>query len=341
VPLSLRKRGDIYHARGAIRVGRETIHVGEFSTGCRTRADAEAVAAAEEGRLRAEQLEGAAGRAKRLTIADCFTTYLSRPGSLQPYDLQRAEAIIRGIGNRRLSDAIQAWTAWLEVNKHFSPGTAARHRTVLCAALKVGCAAHGVSAPAIPTVKQTEPERVVYLTPDERAALLAAYNPYAIRPVTVLAYQGFRTQEALQMNWRHVDIERQQIRVPAERSKSGKGRTVPMHSKVKDMLTRLWDAADRPQLGPVFLSQRGVPYADTRGQGGNPLAQAHITACAKAGIEGFRVHDWRHDWAARMVMAGVDLYTLMRLGGWSSLQMVQRYASVSADHLREAMARLG
>ena len=71
------------------------------------------------------------------------------------------------------------------------------------------------------------------------------------------------------------------------------------------------------------------------------LIVALHTACAKAGIEGFRVHDWRHDWAARMVMAGVDLYTLMRLGGWSSLQMVQRYASVSADHLREAMARLG
>ena len=53
-----------------------------------------------------------------------------------------------------------------------------------------------------------------------------------------------------------------------------------------------------------------------------------------------RIHDWRHDWAARMVMAGTDLYTLMRLGGWSSLKMVERYASVTADHMAEAVRRI-
>jgi len=31
-------------------------------------------------------------------------------------------------------------------------------------------------------------------------------------------------------------------------------------------------------------------------------------------------------------MAGTDLYTLMRLGGWTSLRMVEKYASISADH---------
>ena len=42
-----------------------------------------------------------------------------------------------------------------------------------------------------------------------------------------------------------------------------------------------------------------------------------------------------------MVMSGADLYTLMRLGGWQSLAMVERYAAVSAEHLRAAMRRLG
>ncbi|MGH7041678.1 MAG: tyrosine-type recombinase/integrase [Acetobacteraceae bacterium] len=51
-------------------------------------------------------------------------------------------------------------------------------------------------------------------------------------------------------------------------------------------------------------------------------------------------HDWRHDWAARMVMTGADLYTLRTLGGWSSLRMVERYASVTAAHLTEAVRRL-
>ena len=52
------------------------------------------------------------------------------------------------------------------------------------------------------------------------------------------------------------------------------------------------------------------------------------------------MHDWRHDWAARHVMAGTDLYTLMRLGGWTSMRMVERYAAVSADHMRDAARRI-
>jgi hypothetical protein len=78
--LHLRRRGDVWHARGTVRVGRESVEVREFSTGCRARADAEAVATAEEARIRADVLDGDAGRARRLTLADCFLAYLGRPG---------------------------------------------------------------------------------------------------------------------------------------------------------------------------------------------------------------------------------------------------------------------
>ena len=95
-----------------------------------------------------------------------------------------------------------------------------------------------------------------------------------------------------------------------------------------------------PPSGPVFLSHRGKPYADTRGQGGNPLAQAHATACERAGVTGFRVHDWRHHWASWMIMGGADTQTLMRLGGWASPRMVQRYAALSGEHMADAIGRL-
>ncbi len=114
---------------------------------------------------------------------------------------------------------------------------------------------------------------------------------------------------------------------------------MPMTRRAALLLRGLWEAAGRPAAGTVFLSARGEPYADTRGldgkrQGGNPLAQAHDTACRRAGISGFRVHDWRHSWAAWHIMRGTDTFTLMRLGGWSSLRMVEdRYGAVSAQHM--------
>lgn len=50
--------------------------------------------------------------------------------------------------------------------------------------------------------------------------------------------------------------------------------------------------------------------------------------------------EWRHHWASHCVMAGIDLITIMNMGGWKSLRMVQRYSSVSVDYMRESINKL-
>jgi hypothetical protein len=40
-------------------------------------------------------------------------------------------------------------------------------------------------------------------------------------------------------------------------------------------------------------------------------------------------------------MSGIDLETLRLEGGWASLRMVERYATVSAGHRALIMRRLG
>ncbi|WP_243847962.1 tyrosine-type recombinase/integrase [Sphingomonas oligoaromativorans] len=75
-------------------------------------------------------------------------------------------------------------------------------------------------------------------------------------------------------------------------------------------------------------------------QGGNPLKNAHVNACDRAGVANFTVHDWRHHWASHCVMAGIDLLTIMRLGGWKSLRMVQRYAALDTTHMKAAVLKL-
>jgi integrase len=41
-----------------------------------------------------------------------------------------------------------------------------------------------------------------------------------------------------------------------------------------------------------------------------------------------------------MAMAGADPMTIQQLGGWKTLQMVQRYSHLSPDHKRQAIERL-
>ncbi len=43
----------------------------------------------------------------------------------------------------------------------------------------------------------------------------------------------------------------------------------------------------------------------------------------------------RHTWASWHVQKGTPLHALQELGGWSSAEMVQRYAHLGAGHLAE------
>ncbi|MEN9316035.1 MAG: hypothetical protein RIS35_2428, partial [Pseudomonadota bacterium] len=60
---------------------------------------------------------------------------------------------------------------------------------------------------------------------------------------------------------------------------------------------------------------------------------AWLTATKAAGLEGLRWHDLRHTWASWHVQSGTPLGVLQKLGGWASLDMVQRYAHFAPEHL--------
>jgi site-specific recombinase XerC len=57
-------------------------------------------------------------------------------------------------------------------------------------------------------------------------------------------------------------------------------------------------------------------------------------------LDGYTWHCNRHTFASRLVMAGVDLLSVQKLGGWRTLAMVQRYAHLAPSHLAEAVERL-
>jgi integrase len=116
-----------------------------------------------------------------------------------------------------------------------------------------------------------------------------------------------------------------------------------MHPRVRKVLHRVWVGQESPSEGTTFLNRVGEPYADPRQYelpGGSPIKKAHATACKRAGITDFHVHDWRHHWASHCVMAGIDLETIRQEGGWKSLRMVEKYATVSAAHRKTQMRKL-
>ncbi len=346
--LHYRKRGEVWHCRGFVRIGRRTFEVREFSTGCQDRAEAEAVGAAEEARIRADFLNTGhvAEPSRRITVGQCIAAYKAKPGGLHPFDIARLDELHAEMGDITMAGVREAWGAWLRNRgNRLAPSTISRWRSTLLAALTYGGEEFGAAVPPIRNIKAADTERIAYLTPQQEARLLAAYSKWAAPVMLVLCETGMRTQEALRLDWRHVDFERGGLLVEhagrrdGPRTKTGKSRRIGMRPVVSETLMAIWNRRGRPDSGPVFLNRRGKPYADTRLVGGNPLTSAHRTACRKAGIENFRIHDWRHHFAVWFLKRGGNLRALCQIAGWSSMRMVHRYAVFEQSDLDEVMVR--
>lgn len=92
------------------------------------------------------------------------------------------------------------------------------------------------------------------------------------------------------------------------------------------------------------LSAGGTSYFPRYVESGNaPLIRMFDGACKAAKVAtgrktgGVSFHCLRHTGASRMLAAGVDIKTVMEIGGWRSLVVLQRYLHPTDDRKREAV----
>lgn len=343
--LSLRTRGKNgnYYIRGSVALGAKKIDVKEFSAGTSDRDAASHLMAEFETKLRHQLMFGPAVEVAEGTIADAFEAYLSKAVPPCSADVLRIGKLNHLIGDMALRNPTEAWETFRKqyLAAH-APAGQDRYRAVFQAAINVHHERYNLPPIKIKAIRFKN-QRVRWLEKDERDRLIAAYAPHVQPIILLLAFHGPRAQTALQIQWgtEGVDMVREAIKL--HHSKNDVTKSVPMHPRVKDALMPIWEARGRPKSGHVFLNRLGKHYQDTRLApipGGNPLKRAHAAALRRAGVKDFTVHDWRHHWASHCVMAGIDLITIKEMGGWESLRMVERYAAVGVEHMREAVAKL-
>lgn len=175
---------------------------------------------------------------------------------------------------------------------------------------------------------QWRAERQYPLLPDLSETPFTDY----LKPAVLLSLNtGLRRGELFGLKWSSVDFQRKNLTVVAETAKSGKTRHLPLNPEAFQII-QAWRSQCDETTVYVFEGPDGKPLHDVRTSWSGLLKDAKIT--------NFRWHDLRHDFASKLVMAGVDLNTVREFMGHSDYDMTLRYAHLTPEHKANAMLKL-
>jgi integrase len=168
-------------------------------------------------------------------------------------------------------------------------------------------------------------QRERWLTLEEEEKLLSVSPKWLREIITFAINTGLRQSELLDLKWPLVDLFRKTVTI-LEQKNQGKD-TLPLNETAQKILK------GRLKIRPINIDYVFYSTNITRINARN-LMRAFYLAIKKAGILPLRFHDLRHTFATRLVQAGVDIYTVQRLGRWKNISMVMRYAHHYPESLR-------
>lgn len=185
------------------------------------------------------------------------------------------------------------------------------------------------------SLKQPE-GRLRWITREEADRLIEEASkeikaPHLADFIRLAINTGCRKNELLKLTWDRVDLAVGHLRLEGENTKTGKRRIVPLSVPARMALENR--ARFREQHCPaspwVFSHKDGNRLQDVRNGFGS--------ACERAGITNFRIHDLRHTCASWLVSAGVPLFEVKELLGHSSIEMTERYSHLAPENLNRVM----
>ena len=164
------------------------------------------------------------------------------------------------------------------------------------------------------------------LSQAEVARLIVAPRSLKHRALLALTYgSGLRVSEVVRV--RIKDVDRERMRLFVGDGKGHKDRYTVLSARALSLLEDLW------------REERPSEYFFTRAGGDRPLndctAQAvYYAALRTSGVRRVGgIHVLRHCFATHLMEAGVDVYTIRRWMGHTSLVTTGRYMHVTAEHL--------
>lgn len=172
--------------------------------------------------------------------------------------------------------------------------------------------------------------------PYQRVGQRETYNQIPEGPrlkttLLLLLDTGIRASEFCNLKVKDVDLRNQNIFVLG---KGRKERQIPISPRIAQALwTYFSDRKDMTINSFAFCSERGLQLRRDN------LLKSIYRLGARAGVQDPTIHRFRHTFAINFLRNGGDIYTLQRILGHSTLDMVKRYLAIAQVDIQSAHRR--
>lgn len=294
MPLTIFKRGDIWHYRGTV-AGRRL----RGSTGTKDKITAQRIASEKEGRQWKGHLDGPASV---LTFAQAAILYRrsQKPARfldrIEDYWKDTAVLQINPGGIRRSA-----------LDLYPSASGATRNRQVIVPTQAI--INHAAEAELCPRIrvkrfpvarKEKEPATWTWVT-----AFMSVSTPHLGALACFMFLTGARIGEAISLSWDRIDLHSRHAII--KQTKVGSERRAHLPPALVSALANI----EGERSGRVFK------YAHPHN-----LKTQWKDATIRAGIKRLTPHSCRHGFATSLLQAGVDVLTVAELGGWKTPALV-------------------
>jgi len=271
-------------------------------------------------------------------ILDLYVTEHSIPHKRSTRDDQ-AQIRLRlkpTFGPRRVdevtTESVRSWHT--KLTETMTPASANRH-------LALFRSVYNTMLPDLPNPCRTtkmfrEYSRDRFLQPEELERFFQAVeeerqvgNPDIADYLLLSIYTGARRSNVLAMQWKDIDLNREQWRISGEESKNKSIMLVPLVGEVLEILTRR-----RQMVSSVFV----FPGIGKTGHLQEPKT-GWARIIKRAGLEDVRLHDLRRTMGSYQTIGGASTAIVGKTLGHKNPSSTAVYARMTLDPVREAMEK--
>lgn len=168
---------------------------------------------------------------------------------------------------------------------------------------------------------------------------LTRLDVHAVATIRLLIFTGARLREILDAKWEYVDWDRGLMHLPD--SKTGK-KTLYLSSPALALLQSLPRDGKNPYIIPGSIPRkRDAAKERIKFKPRADLKKPWAAVRRAAGLQGVRLHDLRHSFAALGAGASLGLPMIGKLLGHTQPATTARYAHLDADPMRRAANLIG